>query len=108
VDDPYLEGHFPGLTLYPGVFLLESVGQAVAAAFAGTDARPPTLRMVDGLRCLAPLLDGDEFSVDVGITGDGPAAVRVRAVFRRQDGVRAATVQAVYDRHGRVPEGGAR
>ncbi|WP_410600337.1 3-hydroxyacyl-ACP dehydratase [Amycolatopsis sp. lyj-90] len=51
--EPNLRGHFPGQAVYPGVFVIETLEQAMREA-AG--ARLSTVRSV---RFLAPLLDGD-------------------------------------------------
>lgn len=100
-SDPYLHGHFPELTIYPGVFTIESVQQAVTAA-AGEPVRMVELRSA---RFLVPLLDGDVFTVE-GTLGE-PAedgfevAARCR---RRDDGVLVATVKARFQP---VPKEGA-
>ena len=41
--DPYLQGHFPEVTIYPGVFLIESLHQAVCTALAVPDCPPPQI-----------------------------------------------------------------
>lgn len=86
--DPYLSGHFPGLTLYPAVFLLEGVRQSVGAELARL-GRPAgsaeegwlEIRSVRSLRVLRPMLDGDELeltsTVDVS-PADGTVSVRSR------------------------------
>ncbi|WET78304.1 3-hydroxyacyl-ACP dehydratase [Amycolatopsis sp. QT-25] len=51
--EPNLRGHFPGQAVYPGVFVIETLEQAMREA---VNAR---LRTVRSVRFLAPLLDGD-------------------------------------------------
>ncbi|HET6289898.1 MAG TPA: 3-hydroxyacyl-ACP dehydratase [Amycolatopsis sp.] len=51
--EPNLRGHFPGQAVYPGVFVIETLEQAMREA---ANAR---LRTVRSVRFLAPLLDGD-------------------------------------------------
>ena len=89
--DPYMPGHFPDLPLYPAVFLVETVLQAVAAAGAAYEF--PEVRAIRSARLLAPMLGGTELSVEIRI-GDraGPAPFEVKAVCTRSDGVRAATM----------------
>jgi 3-hydroxyacyl-[acyl-carrier-protein] dehydratase len=58
-NDQYLGGHYPGFPIYPGVFVLESVRQAVEAA-RGEGVR---LVEVDELRLVHPLLPGDTLCV---------------------------------------------
>ena len=56
VTDPYLGGHFPELTVYPGVFTLESVGQAVSAAIGPRSGRPAVLCVLRSARFLVDLM----------------------------------------------------
>jgi 3-hydroxymyristoyl/3-hydroxydecanoyl-(acyl carrier protein) dehydratase len=101
VTDPYLGGHFPGLTLYPGLFLLETLRELVTADHEGPTA-PPVLRSVRSLRCLALLLGGEEFTVRAKVrTADPAGGISVRAEFHRADGVRAASANVTFG-----PEGG--
>jgi 3-hydroxyacyl-[acyl-carrier-protein] dehydratase len=55
-DDPNLRGHFPGLAIYPGVFIIEALCQVMALAVH--DDRGPVLRRIESARFLAPLFDG--------------------------------------------------
>lgn len=91
-DGPYLPDHFPGLTIFPGVFVLEAVVQAAATAFGEPGGRRLRLATVRSLRFLVPLRPGDELRVLAEATDASPPhPVRVRADCRRGDGVRAAT-----------------
>jgi 3-hydroxymyristoyl/3-hydroxydecanoyl-(acyl carrier protein) dehydratase len=63
--DPYLQGHFPEVTVYPGVFVLETAWQAVCAALADTE--PPRITRIRSLRFLAPLGDGDRLTMQLTI-----------------------------------------
>ncbi|CCH18664.1 Beta-hydroxyacyl-(Acyl-carrier-protein) dehydratase, FabA/FabZ [Micromonospora lupini] len=95
--DVYLAGHFPELTVYPGVFTLETIGQAVTAAVGYCAGRLPHLHLLRSARFLAPLLAGDTLTVEasVGPVGEDQSFdVTARCV--RGDGVHAATVRAVY------------
>lgn len=60
-DDPYLAGHFPGAPIYPGVFLVESARQAVAALVGG----PVALVGVVEARFTSPLRPGVVLLLDV-------------------------------------------
>ena len=73
--DPYLVGHFPGLTVYPGIFTLESVCQVVAAALRTRTSRAAEMDLLRSARFVSPLLDGDELLVEAHI---GPAGLLAR------------------------------
>ncbi|MFJ7137438.1 hypothetical protein [Streptomyces fungicidicus] len=91
-EDPYMEGHFPGLTLLPAVFVLEALRQAVTG-LVGAD-EPLNLLEVRSGRWLAPMQGGDEIRLDVTVTPDGPGRLRVTADGVRQDGTPVAAVKA--------------
>ena len=96
-EDPNLRGHFPGLAVFPGVFVVEALCQAMVLALPES---APRLRTVRSVRFLAPLLDGDELNLEITATpragggwyafgegwrSDGTAAARIRADFERGD-----------------------
>jgi 3-hydroxyacyl-[acyl-carrier-protein] dehydratase len=61
--DPYLDGHFPGLPVYPGVFLVESLRQAVVAAIGEADGNQLDLSRLASARFLSVLVPGDQLSL---------------------------------------------
>ncbi|GAA1766919.1 FabA/FabZ family ACP-dehydratase [Luedemannella helvata] len=91
--DPYLVGHFPGQPVYPGVFVLETVRQAVAAAHG----LPPTvldIGHVTSVRFAAPLRPGATLLVEITMRAGpltGVVAVRSRCVG--DDGTLVATAK---------------
>ncbi len=91
--DPYLGGHYPDFTIYPGVFTIESVHQAVRAMVAaerGDGARAEIEKIVS-VRLNAPLLPGDVLSVRADrLPTEDADLVRVKAVCRRSDDAVAA------------------
>jgi 3-hydroxyacyl-[acyl-carrier-protein] dehydratase len=68
-DDPYLRGHFPSLTVYPGVFVIESVQQMVElyldGALGGLE-----LAEIASVRFSRPAQVGDELVFRTSVTGD--------------------------------------
>jgi 3-hydroxyacyl-[acyl-carrier-protein] dehydratase len=94
--DPYLEGHYPGFPIYPGVFTVETVYQAARGAVEadrGPDAGVE-LAAVRSVRFQAPLLPGDTLTATCRLHHDpaDPQRVRVIADCRRADGAATAKV----------------
>lgn len=92
--DPYMPGHFPGFTIFPGVFIIEAVNQAVAIGLRESFGLVATIDSVVSVRFLAPLLAGDRLALEISV---GPISVHgpfnVDAVCRRRDGVVAARLK---------------
>lgn len=105
-DDPYLEGHYPDFTIYPGVFVIESVLQTARAfvrdRFAGSlDAE---LSSIGSVRFSSPMLPGDTLTVRCRCAVDGEQSMAVKAECRNAAGDKAAQmklefqlVKAVHD-----------
>ncbi|WP_432015104.1 hypothetical protein ABVG11_20060 [Streptomyces sp. HD1123-B1] len=103
--DPYLEGHYPDFTIYPGVFIMESVGQTVdhyVALTFGAD-RMAELTTVTSVRFTAPLLPGDTLRVFCAIAVDGDV-LRVKASCKNAADISAATMKLEYNVMDRVAE----
>jgi len=96
-DDPHLRGHFPGLPILPGVFVVEALCQAVAAGLAPAAGRPPELAAVRSVRLLAPLLAGDELTLAIAGSARPGGGWTVTATGFRADGTTAARVRADFD-----------
>jgi 3-hydroxyacyl-[acyl-carrier-protein] dehydratase len=101
--DPYLEGHFPARPVFPGVFVVEAVRQAVLTALASRDGpydgASPDLCGLRSARFLAALRPGDELAVEATVP---PLVdeVEVVACCRRSDGVEVARITAAFGYHG--------
>jgi 3-hydroxyacyl-[acyl-carrier-protein] dehydratase len=82
-DDPQLQAHYPRFRIFPGVFVLEALRQAVARAF---DTPAMAIVAVRSIRFLAPLLPGDLLTLQA-IVEPTPASdvLRVDAEARRND-----------------------
>ncbi|MCG8914796.1 hypothetical protein L6E12_03165 [Actinokineospora sp. PR83] len=98
--DPYLGGHYPHLTIYPGVFSVETVFQAARAEALRTRPAGSTATLA-GIRSVsfrAPLLAGDTLTATCVLSeqdgaGAGGGTVSVRATCVRGDGQTAAKVR---------------
>jgi len=100
-EEPNLRGHFPGFPVLPGVFVIEALSQVMGLALP---QQAPRLRVLRSVRFLAPLLDGDELTVEFtaaaqeggdwevtgrGLRADGVEAARIRARFAPGEAARA-------------------
>ncbi|GAA1229156.1 hypothetical protein GCM10009676_09560 [Prauserella halophila] len=91
-EDDYLSGHYPHLTIYPGVFTIETVQQAARAALAagGIDAM---LTDVTSVRFTGTLVPGDTMTTTLTIgTPDDDGSLVVKARCHRQDGRNCARI----------------
>jgi 3-hydroxyacyl-[acyl-carrier-protein] dehydratase len=86
VDHPCLAGHFPGNPVVPAVLLLECVTAALGEAVA----RPIRLSGVPAAKFLAPVLPGQDFTVELQLEPDGGVAR-----FRCTEGARELAVGRV-------------
>ncbi|MDG9705859.1 hypothetical protein [Streptomyces sp. DH37] len=98
VRDPYMAGHFPGLTLLPAVFVLEGIRQATTALVGAEE--PLNLVEVRSGRWLAPMQGGDEIRLEVTAEADGGGRWLVTAAGARQDGTPVAAVKVVLGERG--------
>jgi 3-hydroxyacyl-[acyl-carrier-protein] dehydratase len=98
--DPYLAAHFPGRTVYPGVFIVEGVRQAVVAALGPRDGVLAELSAVHSLRFLGAMHPGERLCISATAepaNHDGNR--RVEATGRRTDGTVVARLALSFSYH---------
>lgn len=102
--DPYLAGHFPGRLVYPGIFVIETVRQAVVAAFCeragGGDVRLPDIIGIHSVRFVGALHEGDELHVEAEVRGpgsDGVLAVEARCRRNGAEDVARLSMELGFD-----------
>jgi 3-hydroxyacyl-[acyl-carrier-protein] dehydratase len=81
--DPEPAGPFPGATIYPGVFVVESLRRAVSEGLGA----PCDIVSVRSAQFLLPLLSGDVLVLDATVTplGNGTLAVTAHATIEHGD-----------------------
>ena len=85
-DGPYLEGHFPSIVIYPGVFIVETLRQAVALAIGGS----ADIGRLLSVRFLAPLFADDTLVLEATVRPGPGGVLEVDARCTRGDGRQAA------------------
>jgi 3-hydroxyacyl-[acyl-carrier-protein] dehydratase len=67
VNEPFFQGHFPGLPVMPGVLIVEALAQAAAllAFRSGVDATGKVIYLLglDGVRFRRPVVPGDQLEL---------------------------------------------
>lgn len=101
--DPYMSGHFPDFIIFPGIFIIEGLRQAVALTLSMLEGVLPEIITLRSVRFTAPLLPGDRMTLDATI---GPMSEKksfeVEARCERSDGVMAAHLKIEFQYRGTV------
>ncbi|MFF2651035.1 3-hydroxyacyl-ACP dehydratase FabZ family protein [Streptomyces sp. NPDC058045] len=106
-DDAYLEGHYPDMTVYPGVFLIESVHEAVIHFVRETHGENvvPELALLDSVRFTTALRPGDLLEVHCTCLPAENDLLAVTAVCT-SGSARAALIKAEFRLVAGIPEVG--
>jgi 3-hydroxyacyl-[acyl-carrier-protein] dehydratase len=92
-DDPYLDAHFPGYSIFPGVFLIECVRRLVASLHDLGSSGPPDVRELSSVRFLAPIVREERIRLELMLRPVGGGIVEVDGRCLRSDGVVAARLR---------------
>lgn len=100
-SDPYLAAHFPGFAIFPGVFVIESVRQAVIAALGEVEGVLPEIRRLHSVRFLSPMFPGDSMTLEASIVpGAEIGAWEVESCCKKDSGAVAARLKLEFYRWG--------
>lgn len=70
MNEPFFQGHFPGMPIMPGVLQLEvmaQVGGLLMNQVAGTDGQIPFFMGIDKAKFRRPVTPGDQLRIEVKI-----------------------------------------
>ena len=81
MSDPVFQGHFPGMPVFPGVFIIEAMAQAGAyLLLRETPDRENKLVYfagIDETRFRKPVVPGDQLRLDVTVIKHRPSFARI-------------------------------
>lgn len=98
MNEPFFQGHFPGVPVMPGVLILEALAQAAGIlSFKSTNTLPSDTSLfyfagIDGARFKRPVTPGDRLDLHVEILRNMRGVWKYKAVAK-VDGVVAAEAE---------------
>jgi len=95
-NEPYFQGHFPGVPIMPGVLILECMAQCAALMFLtetpDADGRLFLFGGIDKARFRKPVVPGDQLVLEVEAIQKRSTSAKVRGVAK-VDGVMVAEAE---------------
>jgi 3-hydroxyacyl-[acyl-carrier-protein] dehydratase len=94
-NEPFFQGHFPGMPVMPGVLQIEALAQVGAILalreFEDADSRIPLFSGIDGARFRRPVVPGDTLRLEVTAVRAGRRIQKMRGVATVDGQVTAET-----------------
>lgn len=91
VNEPYFQGHMPGLPIMPGVLLIESAAQLCSLVIEedGGDGKVYVLLKVKDFKFLKPVIPGDRLELHAELLRGGAGVYQFAVEIRCDGGLRA-------------------
>ena len=92
VNEPYFQGHMPGLPIMPGVLLIESAAQLcslVIEADGSDDSKVYVLLKVRDFKFVRPVVPGDRLEIHAEMVRGGAGVYTFAVTISCDGGVRA-------------------
>lgn len=95
INEPFFQGHFPGMPVMPGVLQIEALAQ-VGAILAlreleDSDTKIPLFSGIDGARFRRPVVPGDTLRLEVTAIRPGRRIQKMRGVATVDGNITAET-----------------
>lgn len=95
INEPFFQGHFPGMPVMPGVLQIEALAQ-VGAILAlreleDSDRKIPLFSGIDGARFRRPVVPGDTLRLEVTAIRPGRRIQKMRGVATVDGNITAET-----------------
>jgi beta-hydroxyacyl-ACP dehydratase FabZ len=90
MNEPFFQGHFPGMPVMPGVLQLEAMAQTAGVllnAIAGSGGSIPYFMAIDKARFRKVVKPGDQLRIEVEITKLRSRSAKFKAVITVEDAV---------------------
>lgn len=109
INEPFFQGHFPGLPIMPGVLVVEAMGQAGGVLYMESlppekQGLPVYFMSIDKVRFRKPVVPGDQLILDIHIIKSRAKAVKMEGVAL-VDGIKVAEAQFMATIGDNTPEG---
>ncbi len=94
INEPFFQGHFPGLPVMPGVLIVEALAQAAALlaykSEQSTQNKVALLMSLDSVKFRKPVVPGDRLQLDIEV-------VKKKGAIWKQKGVASVDGQKVAE-----------